>query len=473
MVRRSWFVGPLCSALLVGLLPAAALAETPPLPDSIVALGDSISQAASSGGSLGEDYPANSWSTGTSTSVDSHYLRLLALNPDISGRNHNGSVSGARMVDLLGQVQQVVPLQPDYATILIGGNDLCTDTVDQMPSVATFQAQFQVAMDALTSGSPATNVYVVSIPRVYRLWELFHGNWWARVIWSFGDVCQSLLANPTSTQSTDVARRQMVAQRNIDYNAALAEVCAAYPRCRFDGNAVYNTDFDVGDAAGDYFHPSVSGQAKLAAVSWAAGFWAGGAPPPPTNQDPIASFTSSCTELTCTVDATASTDPDGSIVAYAWDFGGDGSGDGVLDEHTFSAPGEYAVSLMVTDDAGASAATTQLVSVTAAPPPSIATVSVADLDGSASTRRGGWTARVTISTVDDSGAPVPGATVSGSWSSGGSSSCVTGSAGTCTVSTNVNKKTTGVTWTVVGISHPALAYDPAANLEDQVTIVRP
>ena len=31
------------------------------------------------------DYPANSWSTGTNTTVNSHYTRLLALNPAISG----------------------------------------------------------------------------------------------------------------------------------------------------------------------------------------------------------------------------------------------------------------------------------------------------------------------------------------------------------------------------------------------------
>ncbi|HTE66924.1 MAG TPA: SGNH/GDSL hydrolase family protein, partial [Candidatus Binatia bacterium] len=117
MRRRFWLVALLTSALLSGLLPVAVAAADPPsLPSSMAAVGDSITQAASTGGSLGADYPQNSWSTGTNATVNSHYLRLLAWNPAISGRNYNRSVSGAKMVDLNGQMQQVVTLHPDYVT---------------------------------------------------------------------------------------------------------------------------------------------------------------------------------------------------------------------------------------------------------------------------------------------------------------------------------------------------------------------
>jgi hypothetical protein len=57
----------------------------------MAAVGDSITQAASSGGGLGTDYPQNSWSTGTNGSVNSHYMRLLNLDPQIES-----SVSIAR-----------------------------------------------------------------------------------------------------------------------------------------------------------------------------------------------------------------------------------------------------------------------------------------------------------------------------------------------------------------------------------------
>jgi len=231
VTRRFWLALLVAAAVLVGLVPVAA-AATPPLPASIAAVGDSITQAASSGGSLGTDYPQNSWSTGTNATVNSHYLRLLALNGAISGQNYNHSVSGAKMADLNAQMLNVVALQPDYLTVLIGGNDVCTNTVGEMTSVSSFRSQFASAMATLGAGSPNTNVYVSSIPNVYHLWELFKGNFWARFIWSVGNVCQSLLANPTSTNAADVARRATVAQRNVDFNTQLAEVCAASAHCR-------------------------------------------------------------------------------------------------------------------------------------------------------------------------------------------------------------------------------------------------
>jgi lysophospholipase L1-like esterase len=467
VTRRLWLALLLAASFVIGLVPVAA-AATPPLPGSIAAVGDSITQAASSGGSLGADYPANSWSTGTNSTVNSHYLRLLALNSAIGGQNYNRSVSGAKMADLNSQMQTVAGLQPDYLTVLIGGNDLCTDTVGTMTSVSAFRSQFEAAMATLTAGSPNTNVFVSSIPNVYHLWDLFKGNWWARFIWSAGNICQSLLANPTSTTQTDVARRATVAQRNVDFNTQLAEVCAATAHCLWDGNAVYNTAFTTSDASGDYFHPSISGQAKLAAVSWAASYWPNGAPP--ANQSPTASFTYACTELACTFDGSGSSDGDGTVVAYAWTFGADGSASGSQPGHTFSAAGTYGVTLQVTDDDGATGSTTQQVTVSAAPS---GTVSIAGLSSSASLRKGGWTATVTISVQDGQLAAVDGATVTGNWSTGAGSSCLTGAAGTCTISLNLGKRATSVTWSVAGISYATLTYDPDGNAVSSITINRP
>ena len=47
----------------------------------------------------------------------------------------------------------------------------------------------------------------------------------------------------------------------------------------------------------------------------------------PVNQAPEAVFTSGCGFLACTFSGSASSDPDGSVVAYDWDFG-DGSAHG-------------------------------------------------------------------------------------------------------------------------------------------------
>jgi len=280
MTRRTAIPSLVLALLLGAVLPVGAAAAEAPLPTSMAAVGDSITQAASTGGTLGADAPQNSWSTGTSSTVNSHYLRLIGAGADIDGRNYNLSVSGAKVGGLQAQMQNAVSVAPDYLTVLIGGNDLCTDTVAEMTPVSVFHDQFQAAMATLDTGSPGTHVYVVSIPDVYQLWSLFKNNFFARFVWASADVCQSLLANPTSTQAADVQRRAAVRQRNIDYNAALAEVCAQFATCLFDGNAAFNTALTTSDVSVDYFHPSISGQAKLASVSWAAGYtWTSGPPP--------------------------------------------------------------------------------------------------------------------------------------------------------------------------------------------------
>lgn len=459
MARRSFLAALVAASLSLGVLVGPAAADTPPYPASMAAVGDSITQAASTGGSLGADYPQNSWATGTNTTVNSHYQRLLALNPAISGAAYNLSVSGAKMADLQGQMQQAVGLQPDYLTVLIGGNDICTDTEAQMTSVADFRTQFQAALATIGAGSSDTNVYVVSIPRVLGLWELFRNDWWARFVWNVGGICQSLLANPTSTQAADVERRARVAQRNIDFNQVLFEVCSVTPRCLWDGWAAYEVEFAAGDVSGDYFHPSIAGQARLASVSWAAGNW--GAPPPPPNLPPTAAFAFSCSDLSCTFDGSASTDGDGTIVSHAWDFAGDGTASGPTSAHTFSAAGTWDVTLTVTDDDGAVASVAHPVTVTAPAP--AGTVSLGSLTASSSPRRGGWTASVSLTAVDGSGQPVSGATVSGQWSSGGNGSCTTqGSAGSCTITVNVQKKLSSVTWTISTITHATLTYQASA-----------
>jgi hypothetical protein len=144
--------------------------------------------------------------------------------------------------------------------------------------VDAFRTQFNTAMTTLTTGLPGARIYVVSIPDVYRLWEVYRTSFTAWLVWSSARICQSLLANPWSYAPADVARRARVRERNIAYNTQLAEVCAAYATCRFDGNAVFNTPFARSDVSTrDYFHPSLAGQAKLAAVSWdaAGGFVTG------------------------------------------------------------------------------------------------------------------------------------------------------------------------------------------------------
>ena len=459
----------LVAIVLTGLAPTAAAGATLPLPDSMAAVGDSITQAASSAGSLGSDAPQNSWSTGTSATVNSHYLRLLALGASISGQNHNRSVSGAKMADLAAQMQNAATLQPEYLTVLMGGNDLCTATVGQMTTVAAFGSQFQAAMGTLTAASPSTNVLVVSVPDAYQLWNLFKNNFWARFIWSAASICQSLLANPGSTQTADVQRRAAVRQRTIDYNAQLAAVCARFDRCLFDGNAAFNTAFTTGDVSGDYFHPSVQGQAKLASVSWAAGYtWTSTPPPQPVNAPPVADFTVACVDLACNFTDASSDDHE--IVGRSWNFGDGGSSAAQNPSHPYAAAGTYTVTLTVTDGGALQDDVANQVTVTGAVP---ATMTVESLTSQALvTGRNTWTATVTILVAGPEGRGVPNATVSGTWTAGSADTCVTGTDGRCAAtSDNLNSKKVGiVTFNVIDVTHPTLTYQPSVRT---ITVQRP
>ena len=66
---------------------------------------------------------------------------------------------------------------------------------------------------------PEARVLLVSIPNIYRVWEIGHTNKVAVGVWKSG-VCPNLLANPTSTAPADVARRQAFADRIAAYNEA-------------------------------------------------------------------------------------------------------------------------------------------------------------------------------------------------------------------------------------------------------------
>lgn len=91
----------------------------------------------------------------------------------------------------------------------------------------------------------------------------------------------------------------------------------------------------------------------------------------PVNQDPTAVIDGPATGtegVAVTFDGSGSSDPDGTIEAYDWDFGDNSAGSGVSVSHTY-AVGTYTITLTVTDDAGATASTTATITIEAPPPP--------------------------------------------------------------------------------------------------------
>jgi lysophospholipase L1-like esterase len=129
--------------------------------------------------------------------VNSHYLRIPTI---ITGKNFNDSVSGAKVIDLAAQVTVANGQQPEYVTVLIGGNDVCTSSEATMTSVVDFGSRFEAAMRALATGSPNAKVYVLSIPDVYNLWATLKDNGSARF------ALGSLRDLPVNARAPDVDR---------------------------------------------------------------------------------------------------------------------------------------------------------------------------------------------------------------------------------------------------------------------------
>ena len=278
MSRRWVVVLVLCALVALGCKAAAGASsgdgtEGPPpvpvpgFPTSMVALGDSIT--AGFGSCLAPTAcPRNSWSTGDGTQVDSHYRRILKANPAIDGHNRNLAVPGARISALPGQAAAAVGAKTDYVTVLAGANDACSG---DMTSASAFRSSVDSALGTLKRGLPQARLLVVSLPNVFRVWELGHTNSFAVGVWKSG-ICPNLLANPTSTAPADTARRQAFADRIAAYNTQLRDACRQYgSRCRFDDISSFAFDLTMLSAI-DFFHPNASGQNALADLTYPGTF---------------------------------------------------------------------------------------------------------------------------------------------------------------------------------------------------------
>ena len=232
--------------------------------------GDSITRAFDiSPAHFLQDSPEYSWSTGTAAIVDSQYDHILAADPAIKGHEYNDAKTGAQMSALDGQLKTAAGQHVQYVTILMGANDICTSSPSTMTPTATFRSEFEKAMADFTKADPSAHIFVSSIPNIYHLWAILHTNSTAQSTWSTLGLCQSMLS-----ASGTAATRSEVQQREIADNAILASVCSTYANCVWDKDTVYKVLFTASDVSkADYFHPDLTGQKLLAAVTWSVGFW--------------------------------------------------------------------------------------------------------------------------------------------------------------------------------------------------------
>lgn len=242
----------------------APLWDTSPV--SMAAVGDSITRGFDACTVL-QDCPEVSWATGASAEVNSLAVRLLGASKAAT-HSWNYAVTGARMVDLTGQITQAVAEKPQLVTVMAGANDACRESPAAMTPVADFRAEFEEALRTLRRSLPKAQVYVASVPNLKRLWSQGRTNALGKQIWKLG-ICPSMLGDADALDAAATARRETVQRRVEDYNEVLEEVCAKDERCRFDGGAVYAFRFGTDQLSHwDWFHPSKDGQARLAEIAY-------------------------------------------------------------------------------------------------------------------------------------------------------------------------------------------------------------
>jgi PKD repeat protein len=228
------------------------------------------------------------------------------------------------------------------------------------------------------------------------------------------------------------------------------------------------------DAADDVY---ITGGQNVPSQLYVAKISDDGTPPPPptptptpsANQPPVAVASanpeSGEAPLTVQFSSDGSHDPDGTITAYAWDFGDGDSSPDANPAHAYSVAGTYSASLTVTDDDGASQSdNTVVITVREA---SQDELHVQDQIVTRQTRGKRARARDRVLITDQKNQPVSGATVTAVYSgpSQGEVSGVTGDNGRVTLRTDFIRNPQGVwCFEITNVSKDGYLYNSAANV---------
>ena len=266
--------------------PTAASATPLPLPAMLSTIGDSYTQAWSVSPSYKRDHPGYSWAVGTvkGDGVFSLRERFEALGDKL--QVVDAATSARKMSDAPRQATQIAtaartlpPGGTAYVTFELGTNDLCDDPTT---APAIFEAQLRSAIATLRSGLPAgSRILMLSIPDFSHFRDITQADPKAKATLNLranSSTCAPFLGS--NSPLTIPEAQQVLAI----YNATLARVCDEIEatdgpsnklHCRYNEALLSEKDFKIKDLSTvDYFHPSLSGQARMAAAAWKAGYWA-------------------------------------------------------------------------------------------------------------------------------------------------------------------------------------------------------
>ena len=263
-----------------------AAPTAPPLPALLAAIGDSYSQGYSVSPQYRYDHPQFSWVVGTAK--DDGVLSLLERFQAIGASPTvvDAATSGRKMVDASRQANLVVaaakklrPGQTAYVTFELGTNDLCDDP---KTAAASFDSQLRAAVGILRAGLPPGSrilmLPVPDFPHFHAMTQADPATRAALLLPLNSNRCPPYLG--THGPSTTADSNAYLAK----YDASLQKVCGEIDaeedasgslHCTYNAALLADSDFTTKDLSTyDYFHPSLTGQAKMAEDAWRADAWA-------------------------------------------------------------------------------------------------------------------------------------------------------------------------------------------------------
>jgi lysophospholipase L1-like esterase len=278
---------PLLSATLLAPTAEPSAKPAPPLPSLLAAIGDSYSQAYSVSPSYLRDHVGFSWviGSGRNDGVFSLYERFKAIggSPVVadaatSGRQMNDAPRQANLV--VAAAKKLKPGQTAYVTFELGTNDLCADPYPKTDPVS-FARDLATAISILRSGLPAgSRILMLSVPDFPHFHDITQATPAAKANLALpqnSDRCPPYLGDngPFSmTQANDYLSRYDAALESECRDIAATDSPSGQLYCTYNAALLAETGFRIADLSTvDYFHPSLSGQARMAEAAWAADVW--------------------------------------------------------------------------------------------------------------------------------------------------------------------------------------------------------
>ena len=264
--------------------PPTAAPTAPALPSLLAAIGDSYSQAYSVSPQYRYDHPEFSWVVGASKSDGFLSLlerfQALGASPAVV----DAATSGRKMSDAPRQAALVVAAarklaagQTAYVTFELGTNDLCDVP---MTGPVAFQQQLSSALTTLRAGLPAgSRVLMLAVPDFPHFHDMTQADPKTRaaLLIPRSSNCPPYLGTDARTAfvSSDyyLSRYDEILKADCDEMNAGAGTPPI--TCTYDAALLAESDFVSTDLSTfDYFHPSLTGQAKMADAAWQVDVWA-------------------------------------------------------------------------------------------------------------------------------------------------------------------------------------------------------